>query len=64
VPEEGLPRTYDGAAPFRPAPLDPLLHRALPVAKELPTYGGQGARRDLVATVRAAVEAALVKSVA
>jgi high affinity sulfate transporter 1 len=54
VPEEGLPHTYDGEAPFRPAALDPLLQRALPVAKELPSYGGHGARRDLIAGVTVA----------
>ena len=54
MPEEGLPRTYDGAAPFRPAPPDPLLHRALPVAKELPAYRGSTARRDLIAGVTVA----------
>ena len=54
--EEGPPpeEAYGDAAPFAPATPDPLLHRALPVAAELPSYGTGGARRDLVAGVTVA----------
>ena len=53
--EEGLPRSYGDAAPFRPAKPDPLLHRALPVAKEVADYGGgSSAQRDLIAGVTVA----------
>ena len=54
--DEGPPPAdaYGGAAPFRSATPDPLLHRALPVAAELPTYRGSAARRDVVAGVTVA----------
>ena len=57
--EEGLPRSYGEAAPFRPAAPDPLLHRALPVAKEVAHYGGgSSAQRDLIAGVTVAAQGA------
>ncbi|HEY6886535.1 MAG TPA: SulP family inorganic anion transporter, partial [Solirubrobacter sp.] len=45
---------YGQAAPFRSPEPAPLLHRALPVVKELPRYRGSGARRDVVAGVTVA----------
>jgi sulfate permease, SulP family len=51
---EGAPEPYAGATPFRPVEPDPLLQRAIPVAKELPGYGQPTARRDLLAGVTVA----------
>jgi SulP family sulfate permease len=51
---EGAPEPYANATPFRPAEPDPLLQRAIPVAKELPGYGQPTARRDLLAGVTVA----------
>ena len=51
---EGAPEPYASAKPFRPAKPDPLLQRAIPVAKELPGYRAQTARRDLLAGVTVA----------
>jgi SulP family sulfate permease len=45
---------YDGATPFRPARKQPLLHRAVPVAKEVPHYRLTTVRRDLVAALTVA----------
>jgi sulfate permease, SulP family len=41
-------------APFRPAARDPLVQRAVPVAKELATYRPHAARRDLTAALTVA----------
>lgn len=48
---EKAPRELDGYAgtPFRAAPTDPLLQRAVPVAGELRGYGAGKARGDLIA---------------
>ena len=51
---EGAPEPYAGSKPFRPAKPDPLLQRAIPVAKELPGYRAPTARRDLLAGVTVA----------
>ena len=51
---EGAPEPYASSAPFRPAKPDPLLQRAIPVAKELPGYRAPAARRDLLAGVTVA----------
>jgi SulP family sulfate permease len=51
---EGAPESYASATPFRPAKPDPLLQRAIPVAKELPGYRPPTARRDLLAGVTVA----------
>jgi hypothetical protein len=51
---EGAPEPYASAKPFRPAKPDPLLQRAIPVAKELPGYRAPTARRDLLAGVTVA----------
>ena len=51
---EGAPEPYASAKPFRPAKPDPLLQRAIPVAKELPGYRALAARRDLLAGVTVA----------
>jgi high affinity sulfate transporter 1 len=51
---EGAPEPYASSAPFRPAKPDPLLQRAIPVAKELPGYRALAARRDLLAGVTVA----------
>jgi SulP family sulfate permease len=51
---EGAREPYASATPFRPAAPDPLLQRAIPVAKELPGYGQPTARRDLLAGVTVA----------
>ena len=46
---EGVPEPHPSAAAFRPAAPDPILQRAIPVAKELPGYRVPTARRDLLA---------------
>ena len=48
---EGAPAgTYPrGASPFRPAPREPLLHRRVPVSRDLRSYRPSTARRDLMA---------------
>jgi sulfate permease, SulP family len=51
---EGAPEPYADKAPFRAAKPDPLLQRAIPVAKELPGYRAPTARRDLLAGVTVA----------
>jgi SulP family sulfate permease len=51
---EGAPEPYASSTPFRPAKPDPLLQRAIPVAKELPGYRTPTARRDLLAGVTVA----------
>ena len=51
---EGAPESYGSGTPFRPAKTDPLLQRAIPVAKELPGYRAPTARRDLLAGVTVA----------
>jgi sulfate permease, SulP family len=51
---EGAPEPYASAKPFRPAKPDPLLQRAIPVAKELPRYRTPTARRDVLAGVTVA----------
>jgi high affinity sulfate transporter 1 len=48
------PEGYDGAPAFRPARRPPLLHRAVPVARELPGYRLATVRRDLVAALTVA----------
>jgi SulP family sulfate permease len=48
------PEGYDGAPPFRPAHRPPLLHRTVPVAKEVPHYRLATVRRDLVAALTVA----------
>jgi SulP family sulfate permease len=45
---------YAGQQPFRAARKDPLLHRAVPVSKELPGYRVQTARRDVLAALTVA----------
>jgi sulfate permease, SulP family len=50
---EGAP-DHATAAAFRPAERDPLLQRAIPVAKELPGYRAPTARRDVLAGVTVA----------
>jgi hypothetical protein len=64
-----LEGAYADGSPFQPARKAPVLHRALPVAGDLPHYRGRHAQRDVLAgvtvaalalpypTVRAAVEA-------
>ena len=49
---EGAPEPYE--TPFRAAKTDPLVQRAIPVAKELPGYRAPTARRDLLAGVTVA----------
>jgi sulfate permease, SulP family len=51
---EGAPDPHVSATPFRPAKPDPLLQRAIPVAKELPSYRAPSARRDVLAGVTVA----------
>jgi SulP family sulfate permease len=51
---EGAPEPYGSSTPFRPAKPDPLLQRAIPVTKELPSYRTPTARRDLLAGVTVA----------
>jgi MFS superfamily sulfate permease-like transporter len=51
---EGAPEPYPSSTPFRPAATDPLLQRAIPVAKELPGYRTPAARRDVLAGVTVA----------
>jgi high affinity sulfate transporter 1 len=51
---EGAPEANTSSAAFRPAPTDPLLERAIPVAKELPGYRTPTARRDVLAGVTVA----------
>jgi hypothetical protein len=51
---EGAPEPYGSSTPFRAAEPDPLLQRAIPVAKELPGYRAPTARRDLLAGVTVA----------
>ena len=51
---EGAPEDYGSTTPFRAAKTDPLLQRAIPVAKELPGYRAPTARRDLLAGVTVA----------
>jgi hypothetical protein len=51
---EGPPDPHATAAPFRAAEPDPLLQRAIPVAKEQPNYRPPTARRDLLAGVTVA----------
>jgi sulfate permease, SulP family len=51
---EGAPESYASTTPFRAAKTDPLLQRAIPVAKELPGYRTPTARRDLLARVTVA----------
>ena len=51
---EGPPDPHATAAPFRAAEPDPLVQRAIPVAKELPGYRPPTARRDLLAGVTVA----------
>jgi high affinity sulfate transporter 1 len=51
---EGAPEPYASSKPFRAAKPDPLLQRAIPVAKELPGYRAPTARRDLLAGVTVA----------
>jgi sulfate permease, SulP family len=51
---EDAPEPYASSTPFRPAKPDPLLQRAIPVAKELPGYRTPTARRDLLAGVTVA----------
>jgi len=51
---EGAPERYGSTTPFRAAKTDPLLQRAIPVAKELPGYRAPTARRDLLAGVTVA----------
>ena len=48
------PEGYDGAPPFRPARRPPLLHRTVPVAKEVPGYRLGTVRRDVVAALTVA----------
>jgi sulfate permease, SulP family len=43
-----------GVSPFRPAARRPVLHRMVPVARELPAYRGGTLRRDLLAGVTVA----------
>ena len=52
---EGAPEAYASGTPFRPAETDPLLQRAIPVAKELPGYRASTARRDVLAGVTVAM---------
>jgi MFS superfamily sulfate permease-like transporter len=51
-----------GVSPFRPAGGRPVLHRLMPVSEQLPGYGGDTLRRDLVAglTVAALAATALI----
>jgi SulP family sulfate permease len=51
---EGPPDPHASATPFRAAKPDPILQRAIPVAKELPRYRAPTARRDLLAGVTVA----------
>ena len=51
---EGAPEAYGRSTPFRPAETDPLVQRAIPVAKELPGYGTPTARSDVLAGVSVA----------
>jgi sulfate permease, SulP family len=51
---EGAPEAYASGTQFRPAETDPLLQRAIPVAKELPGYRTPTARRDVLAGVTVA----------
>jgi high affinity sulfate transporter 1 len=51
---EGAPEASASSRPFRPAPTDPLLQRAIPVAKELPGYRTPTARSDVLAGVTVA----------
>ena len=51
---EGAPEPHASSKPFRAAKPDPLLQRAIPVAKELPGYRTPTARRDLLAGVTVA----------
>jgi sulfate permease, SulP family len=51
---EGPPDPHATVAPFRAAEPDPLLQRAIPVAKELLGYRTPTARRDLLAGVTVA----------
>ena len=51
---EGAPEPYADRTPFRAAKTDPLVQRAIPVAKELPGYRAPTARRDLLAGVTVA----------
>ena len=44
---------YAGSA-FLSAEPEPMLHRAVPVAKELPTYRGEALQRDVTAAVTVA----------
>jgi SulP family sulfate permease len=45
---------YADASPFQPKQKAPLLERAVPVAQELPAYGGGHAQRDVLAGVTVA----------
>jgi hypothetical protein len=45
--------------PFKPARPDPLLQRAVPVAKVLPGYRARKARSDLVAGITVAALATM-----
>jgi len=53
TPEASERRARDGyghgTSPFRPAPRPPMLHRLVPVSRDLPGYRGRILRRDLVA---------------
>jgi sulfate permease, SulP family len=48
------PEGYDGAPPFRPARRPPLLHRTVPVTREVPGYRLATVRRDVVAALTVA----------
>jgi SulP family sulfate permease len=48
------PEGYDGAPPFRPARRPPLLHRTVPVTREVPSYRLATIRRDVVAALTVA----------
>ena len=52
--EEPRKEAYADASPFQPKQKDPLLERAVPVAQELPDYGGGQAQRDVLAGVTVA----------
>jgi high affinity sulfate transporter 1 len=48
TPEEAE-EAYAGRSPFRGAAAEPLLHRAVPLTRDLPSYGRPTARRDVLA---------------
>jgi sulfate permease, SulP family len=52
--EASEPEGHDGAPAFRPARRPPLLHRTVPVAREVPGYRLATIRRDLVAALTVA----------